>query len=175
MWWPSTLPERTSKPREARLARSFRQTSPEGCIRVYLEAGKPMKQVLKTWLSAPLQDDPTASEVSVSRPYVLRLLTAFEQEERRPSQGRDASPVTRHKALPQFPQSAAERALIEPLSPQELKVLHRLCAGQTYAEIAEALVVSINTIKTQVSSIYRKLGVSRRAEAMTVSAQLHLL
>jgi LuxR family transcriptional regulator, maltose regulon positive regulatory protein len=156
-------------------ARLLQLSEPEGCIRVYLEAGKPMKQVLKTWLSAPLQDDPTAPEVSVSRPYVSRLLTAFEQEERRPSQGRDASPVTRHKALPQFPQSAAERALIEPLSLQELKVLHRLCAGQTYAEIAEALVVSINTIKTQVSSIYRKLGVSRRAEAMTVAAQLHLL
>lgn len=61
-------------------------TEPEGCIRVYLEAGEPMKQVLKTWLSAPLQDDPTASEVSVSRPYVSRLLTAFEQEEKRPLQ-----------------------------------------------------------------------------------------
>jgi len=156
-------------------ARLLALTEPEGCIRVYLEAGEPMKQVLKTWLSAPLQDDPTASEVSVSRPYVSRLLTAFEQEERRPSQGRAASPVTTHKALPQLPQSAIPRALIEPLSPQELKVLHRLCAGQTYAGMAEALVVSPNTIKTQVSSIYRKLGVSRRAEAMTVAAQLHLL
>ncbi|MFL5586766.1 MAG: LuxR C-terminal-related transcriptional regulator [Ktedonobacteraceae bacterium] len=156
-------------------ARLLRLSEPEGCIRVYLEAGEPMKQVLKTWLSAPLQDDPTASEVSVSRPYVSRLLTAFEQEERRPSQGRDASPATTHEALPQFPQSAAERALIEPLSPQELKVLHLLVAGQTYAGMAEVLVVSINTIKTQVSSIYRKLGVSRRAEAMTVAAQLHLL
>ena len=156
-------------------ARLLALTEPEGCIRVYLEAGEPMKQVLKTWLSAPLQDDPAASEVSVSRPYVSRLLTAFEQEERRPSQGRDASPVTTRKALPQLPQSAIPRALIEPLSPQELKVLHRLCAGQTYAEIAEALVVSINTIKTQVSSTYRKLGVSRRVEAVTVAAQLHLL
>ena len=154
-------------------ARLLALTEPEGCIRVYLEAGEPMKQVLKTWLSAPLQDDPTASEVSVSRPYVSRLLAAFEQEERRPSQGRDAAPVTTHKVLP--PQSDAERALIEPLSPQELKVLHRLCAGQTYAEMAEALVVSINTIKTQVSSIYRKLGVSRRAEAILATQRLHLL
>ena len=134
-----------------------------------------MKQVLKTWLSAALQDDSTALAVSVSRPYVSRLLRAFEQEERRPSQGSDASPLTTHKALPQFPQSARSAALIEPLSPQELKVLHKLCAGQTYAGMAEALVVSINTIKTQVSSIYRKLGVNRRTEAMTVAAQLHLL
>ncbi len=156
-------------------ARLLRLSEPEGCIRVYLEAGEPMKQVLKTWLSAPLQDDPTASEVSVSRLYVSRLLTAFEQEERRPSQGRDASPATTHKALPQFPQSAVPRAFIEPLSPQELKVLHLLVAGQTYAGMAEALVVSINTIKTQVSSIYRKLGVSRRAEAILATQRLHLL
>ena len=156
-------------------ARLLALTESEGCIRVYLEAGEPMKQVLKTWLSAPLQDDPTASEVSVSRPYVSRLLTAFEQEERRPSQGRDASPVTTHKALPKLPQSAVPGALIEPLSPQELKVLHLLVAGQTYAGMAEALVVSINTIKTQVSSIYRKLGVSRRAEAIVATQRLHLL
>ena len=41
--------------------------------------------------------------------------------------------------------------------------------------MAETLIVSPNTIKTQVSSIYRKLGVSRRAEAIAVSAQFHLL
>jgi LuxR family maltose regulon positive regulatory protein len=156
-------------------ARLLALTEPEGCIRVYLEAGEPMKHVLKTWPSAPLQDDPTASGVSVSRPYVSRLLAAFEQEERKPSQGRDASPATTHKALPHFPQSAVPPALIEPLSPQELKVLHLLVAGQTYAGMAEALIVSINTIKTQVSSIYRKLGVSRRAEAIVATQRLHLL
>jgi DNA-binding CsgD family transcriptional regulator len=48
-------------------------------------------------------------------------------------------------------------------------------AGQTYAEIAQELVVSRNTIKTQVSSIYRKLGVNRRAEASAVARQLQLL
>jgi hypothetical protein len=41
--------------------------------------------------------------------------------------------------------------------------------------MAEALVVSPNTIKTQISSIYRKLGVNRRAEAIAVTAHLHLL
>ena len=68
-----------------------------------------------------------------------------------------------------------QRQGAELLSQQELKVLRRLCAGQTYAEMAEALVVSPNTIKTQVSSIYRKLGVSRRAEAIAEAARLHLL
>jgi LuxR family maltose regulon positive regulatory protein len=74
------------------------------------------------------------------------------------------------------PQHAeAQRGYIEPLSPQEQRVLRRLCAGQTYAEMAEALVVSPNTIKTQVSSIYRKLGVNRRAEAIARTSRLHLL
>jgi LuxR family maltose regulon positive regulatory protein len=72
-------------------------------------------------------------------------------------------------------QAKAQRGYVEPLSLQEQRVLRGLCAGQTYAEIAEALVVSPNTIKTQVSSIYRKLGVSRRAEAIARTSQLHLL
>jgi LuxR family transcriptional regulator, maltose regulon positive regulatory protein len=37
------------------------------------------------------------------------------------------------------------------------------------------LIVSLNTVKTQVSSIYRKLGVSRRAEASAVAQHLQLL
>ena len=63
----------------------------------------------------------------------------------------------------------------EPLSRQELKVLRLLVAGHTYAEIAQALIVSPHTVKTQVSSIYRKLGVGRRAEAIAVSGRLRLL
>jgi len=72
-------------------------------------------------------------------------------------------------------QAEAQWGYLEPLSLQEQRVLQRLCAGQTYAEIAEAFVVSPNTIKTQVSSIYRKLGVSRRAEAIAMASLLHLL
>lgn len=63
----------------------------------------------------------------------------------------------------------------EPLSSQEQRVLLLLVAGRTYAEMAEALIVSLNTIKTQVQSIYRKLDVSRHAEASAVAQRLHLL
>jgi LuxR family transcriptional regulator, maltose regulon positive regulatory protein len=71
--------------------------------------------------------------------------------------------------------AGAQRELISPLSLQEQRVLRLLVAGQTYDEMAIALVVSPNTIKTQVGSIYRKLGVSRRAEAIARASQLHLL
>ncbi len=156
-------------------ARLFAMTEPEGYIRVYLDAGEPMKQVLKTLLEAPQDDEPYTPAVSISRSYVSRLLAIFEQEERGATQGREASLATTQKALPQLPQGAIQGALMEPLSPQEQRVLRLLVAGQTYAEIAEALIVSPNTIKTQVSSIYRKLGVSRRAEAIMLTQRLHLL
>jgi LuxR family maltose regulon positive regulatory protein len=80
-----------------------------------------------------------------------------------------------HKAFPHSPQNPIQPGLIEPLSRQEQQVLRLLVAGQTYAEMAQALIVSIHTIKTQVSSIYRKLGVSRRAEAIAATQQLPLL
>ncbi len=168
-------------------ARLLALTEPEGYIRVYLEAGEPMKQVLVTWLAAaspaaeeaPPDDDSRASAISISRSYVSRLLAAFEQE------GSDAAnraqsvdaPFTRTQEIQILSPTSAEvqRQTDEPLSRQEQRVLPRLCAGQTYAEIAEALIVSPNTIKTQVSSIYRKLGVSRRAEAIARTSQLHLL
>jgi LuxR family maltose regulon positive regulatory protein len=64
---------------------------------------------------------------------------------------------------------------IEPLSPQELRVLRLLGAGLSNGEIAQELVVSTNTIKTQVKSIFRKLGVNSRQEAGEVARELRLI
>ena len=150
-------------------------TEPEGSIRVYLDAGEPMKQVLQTLLEASQGDAADSLTISFSRPYVARLLAVFEQEECKLKKGRDASPAPAYQTLPQPAHRAVPYTLSEPLSQQEQRVLRLLVAGQTYAEMAQALVVSPNTIKTQVSSIYRKLGVSRRAEAIAVTARLHLL
>ena len=47
---------------------------------------------------------------------------------------------------------------MEALSQQELRVLRLLVAGLSNADIARELVVSTNTIKTHVKSIYRKLN-----------------
>lgn len=65
--------------------------------------------------------------------------------------------------------------LLEPLSPQERRVLRLLAAGCSNPEIARELVVSVNTIKTQVQSIYYKLGVNSRQEAREAARKLHLL
>lgn len=48
------------------------------------------------------------------------------------------------------------------LTPREAEVLAHIAEGLSRKEIAERLFVSMNTIKTQVSSLYRKLGASSR-------------
>jgi LuxR family maltose regulon positive regulatory protein len=74
-----------------------------------------------------------------------------------------------------FGQAAgADTPLIEPLSPQERRVLRLLSAGLSNPEIADELIVSINTVKTQVKSIYRKLNVSTRDEARDLAMQMQL-
>jgi LuxR family maltose regulon positive regulatory protein len=65
--------------------------------------------------------------------------------------------------------------LVEPLSRQELRVLRLLVAGLSNADIAQELVVSANTVKTHVKSIYRKLDISSRDEAREVARELRLL
>lgn len=53
----------------------------------------------------------------------------------------------------------------EPLSVRERVVLSQLGEGVTLDEIAHRLFVSRNTVKTQVRSVHREIGVSTRAEA----------
>ena len=60
----------------------------------------------------------------------------------------------------------AALSLAEPLSRRELVVLSHLARDTTLAEIASTLFVTRNTIKSQVRSLYRKIGVSDRAGAL---------
>lgn len=57
----------------------------------------------------------------------------------------------------------------EPLSERELAVLQALVSTASNAAIAKELVVSVNTVKTQLKGIYRKLNVSNRDEAVAVA------
>ncbi len=50
-----------------------------------------------------------------------------------------------------------------------------MAAGHTYEEIAGRLVVSINTVRTHVKSIYGKLGANNRTTAVENARQLNLL
>ncbi len=61
------------------------------------------------------------------------------------------------------------------ISPRELAVLHELAAGRSNKQIAAALHVSPNTVKTHVARLYEKLGASRRTEAIARARALGIL
>jgi LuxR family maltose regulon positive regulatory protein len=63
----------------------------------------------------------------------------------------------------------------EDLSDRELAVLRLLATDLTQREIGEALYVSFNTVKTHVKSIFRKLGVATRPDAVSRARELRLL
>jgi DNA-binding NarL/FixJ family response regulator len=62
----------------------------------------------------------------------------------------------------------------ESLSAREIEVLRLLAAGRDNAAIANELIVSPNTVKAHVKSIYRKLAVNNRAEAAAAARELRL-
>ena len=65
--------------------------------------------------------------------------------------------------------------LVDPLSAREATVLRYLCSRLTYQEIAAALFVSLNTLKSHVRAVYRKLGVASRADAVDTGRRLGLI
>lgn len=54
------------------------------------------------------------------------------------------------------------------LTDAELQVLEALARGLSNAQIAETRHVSVNTVKTQISGLYEKLGVSSRVQAVSL-------
>lgn len=66
-------------------------------------------------------------------------------------------------------------ALTEPLTPREIDVLRLLAAGLTNPQIAEQLVIGIGTVKTHTLSIYRKLDVANRTQAILRAREFGLL
>lgn len=73
------------------------------------------------------------------------------------------------------PRLRASDALPDPLTAREQAVLGYLPGRMRNQEIAADLFVSVNTVKTHVASIYRKLGVTDRDEAVSRAEQLGLL
>ncbi len=67
------------------------------------------------------------------------------------------------------------QSLLEPLSERELQVLRLLALGKTNHEIAQQLIVASGTVKAHAASIYRKLDVTNRTEAVARARQLGLL
>lgn len=65
--------------------------------------------------------------------------------------------------------------LLDPLSQRELEVLSCVASGLQNREIADRLVVSLNTVKTHINNIYSKLSVTNRIQAVTRARELGIL
>ncbi|MCB8928597.1 MAG: hypothetical protein H6652_23595 [Ardenticatenaceae bacterium] len=73
------------------------------------------------------------------------------------------------------PPEQTDTLLVDAVSEREIEVLQLLANGRTYKEIAQELFVSVNTIKSHLKSIYGKLGVNNRREAVAQARLLHLI
>jgi LuxR family maltose regulon positive regulatory protein len=71
--------------------------------------------------------------------------------------------------------AAGAGAAHEPLSARELEVLRLLPSDLPNAELASELFVSLNTLKTHMKSVYRKLGATSRADAVRRGRELGVL
>ncbi len=131
------------------LVRALTLAQSKGYQRIFLDEGEPMRRMISGFR---LQIETQAPRL---RAYIYQLLSAFPT---------DVSKSVSQSEMP-----------FEPLSLQEQRVLRLLAAGLSNPEIARELVVSTNTIKTQVQSIYRKLNVSNREQAADMARQLNLI
>ncbi len=71
--------------------------------------------------------------------------------------------------------SDVPQSLIEPLSDRELEILRLIASGMKNQQIADELVISINTVLYHTKNIYGKLDVNRRTQAVQKASKLNLL
>jgi LuxR family maltose regulon positive regulatory protein len=139
------------------LAEALSLARPEGYIRIFAEEGEPMAALLRSVIRARQRGHAVAGAWP-AREYLNRVARAF-----RPAVGgpRDAS--------------SSVGGLIEPLTPRELEVLGFIAAGRRNHDIAQELVVTIDTVKSHVSKILGKLGAASRTEAVSLARELGLI
>jgi len=135
------------------LAKSLALAEPEGYMRIFLDEGQALQMLLAQWLAH--------ASASSLRDYAIHLLAQF-----------DAQP---HGIAAAQEKASPTGDLVEPLSQRELEVLHLLALGRTNQEIARQLIVSPGTVKAHTASIYRKLDVANRTEAVAHARQLDIL
>jgi LuxR family maltose regulon positive regulatory protein len=144
----------------AALAEALALACPEGYVRVFVDEGAPMADLLGKLIAAAGADPALAAGVPPG--YLRQLVDAI---------GQESEPV------PMAGQGAATAAqgLVEPLSARELQVLELLATGRANRQIADELVVALDTVKKHVSHILDKLGASNRTEAVTRARDLGLI
>jgi LuxR family transcriptional regulator, maltose regulon positive regulatory protein len=122
---------------------------PEGYVRMFLDEGSSMLQLLRE-----------ASAREIMPDYTGKLLAAFEAEKRKSEDKPDLPPA---------------EPLIDPLSQRELKILQLIAQGLSNREIGERLFLALDTIKGHNRKIFDKLQVQSRTEAIARARELGLL
>jgi len=123
--------------------------APEGFIRLFVDEGLPMAQLLSEAAAQGMRPD-----------YIGKLLAVFEVEAHKPKDNAYPPPA---------------QPLIEPLSPRELEVLRLIAQGLSNHEISEQLFLALSTVKGHTQKIFDKLHVQRRTEAVARARALGLL
>jgi LuxR family maltose regulon positive regulatory protein len=144
------------EPAVQHLGQALSLAEPEGYVRLFLDEGLPLAPLLRLVL--------TRWQGQRRAHYVQQLLTLLEAEH--PQQ---AGSALAHDQAARLPPQARR------ISARELAVLRGLAEGLSTPQMAARLVVSPNTIKTQLASLYRKLDVRTRQEAIAEAVRLHLL
>jgi LuxR family maltose regulon positive regulatory protein len=101
-------------------------------------------------------------------PRVERLLQAIRLDEVHPGLARALTYLA-----PTSPVSATERGVR--LTSRELTLVELLPTHLSYAEMGERLFLSVNTVKSNLKALYRKLDATTRAEAVEASRRAGLL
>jgi LuxR family maltose regulon positive regulatory protein len=136
------------------LERALRLAAPESYVRVFLDEGSPMATMLAELLNK-LRRRVRAEGDQLLLGHARRLLVAFETTGGFSST--DRSP------------------LLDPLTVREAEVLELIATGLSNSEIAARLYVATSTVKSYTNSIYRRLGVTSRTEAIAEARARKLL
>ncbi len=140
-----------------RLEEALALAEPGGFVRLFIDEGKPMAELLGT-MNASRQNRTTRG-----KDYISKLLSNF------------GSPLTSAPVGQKTPPSVSAQPLIEPLSQRELQVLRLIAQGLSNREISERLFLALDTVKGHNRRLYDKLQASSRTEALARARELGLL
>ena len=87
------------------------------------------------------------------------------------------TPILGHDQLPAPVKTPGQAPVlvVEPLTERELEVLTKVSGMLNTAEVADEMYISVNTVKTHLRNIYRKLAAEHRNEAVRRARQLELI
>ncbi len=146
-------------------SRAASLAEPQGRVRAFVDLGDAMKALLSAVLQSR-KDGRPGQPPGPSRAYLERLLKQFNGPP-----ARETPPA--EKPAREEPEIISP--LVEALSDREVEVLALLSQGHSTGDIARALVISVNTAKAHIKSIYQKLDVHSRKEAIERAITLRLL